>query len=68
VAQTLEWQRAWVNNELGYVTDDDDLELLRHAQQNPDYYLGVGRKSHKPQPKRKASRNDRPYRLPFTIT
>lgn len=63
----LDWQRAWANAELGYEPSDEELELLDDARRRPDYYLSApaGRKSHKPH-KRK-SREDRPYKLPFTI-
>lgn len=64
----LDWQRAWANAELGYEPSDEELQLLDDARRRPDYYLSAParRKSHKPQ-RRRRSREDRPYKLPFTI-
>jgi hypothetical protein len=69
VRRALEWQRAWADSELGYEPTEEDLELLEDARRRPEYYMSDGpkrstrRRSHKP----RRSRDDRPYRLPFTI-
>ena len=67
VGLALDWQRAWANSELGYEPTEEELELLNDARRRPEYYMAGSperpTRHHKP----RLSRDDRPYRLPFTI-
>lgn len=66
VGLTLDWQGAWANGELGYEPSDEEIALLQDARRRPDYYMsGPPPKSTSRTPGR--SRNDRLYRLPYTI-
>jgi hypothetical protein len=60
-----EWQRAFVNSELGYDPTAEDLALIEDAQRRPWLYAEDWQpKQAKPSKSRKLSR---PYRLPYTI-
>jgi hypothetical protein len=62
--RALEWQRAWVNEELGYTPSDEELALLEDARNRPEYYLTAPKGR---QPKSSRSAQSKPYRLPRTI-
>lgn len=68
-ARTLEWQRAWIDCELGYEPTDEERALLEDARRRPEFYMtGPALKKRRRQaPSRRHSRDNRPYRLPFTI-
>jgi hypothetical protein len=63
----FDWQRAWANSELGYEPSDEELALLLDAQQRPDYYLTSTKEPERNKRRRTKHRDDRPYKLPFTI-
>jgi hypothetical protein len=67
VGLALDWQRAWANSELGYEPTEEELELLNDARRRPEYYMAGSPERPTRHHKHRRSRNDRLYRLPFTI-